>query len=175
MLDLETMSCTANAAIVAIGACEFDLDLGVTREFYQVVDLQSCISKKFDVDGRTVKWWLQQSEPARNAICAKGVDILDALKEFQGFLGKNPQNYRIWGNGSDFDNTILINAFQRHKVMAPWKYANNRCFRTIKASFPQIKMPESDGVHHHALDDAKWQANYLVALVEKYKLDGVLS
>lgn len=173
MLDLETMSCTANAAIVSIGAVEFSLELGIEREFYTVVDLQSGIQKKFDIDGGTIKWWLKQSDEARSAITKKGVEILDALKDFQTFLGKNPQDYRIWGNGSDFDNTILINAFQRHKVMSPWKYSNNRCFRTIKSSFPTIQI-ENQGTHHNALDDAAWQAEYLMALVKKNKLTGVI-
>ena len=43
MLDLETMSTASNAAIVAIGAVEFEPETGkLGREFYCNVSLASC-------------------------------------------------------------------------------------------------------------------------------------
>ena len=56
MIDLETMSTSANAAIVAIGACTFDRDFGVDDKFYVSVDLETCIKKGFGIDGSTIMW-----------------------------------------------------------------------------------------------------------------------
>jgi len=44
MLDLETMGRKSNSALVSIGAVEFNLETGETgKEFYEVIDLQSCL------------------------------------------------------------------------------------------------------------------------------------
>ena len=173
MLDLETMGVTANSAIVSIGAVEFDKDMGIINRFYETIDLQSCIEKGFDIDGKTIQWWMKQSDEARKEIFkSKSISIKEALQKFKAWLGCD--NLQIWGNGSDFDNTILINAFQKFKVMAPWKYTSNRCYRTLRYSFPTLENIKRQGTHHNAVDDAEYQAKYLIALVEKFKLINVL-
>lgn len=171
MLDLETMGVSANSAIVAIGAVEFDKDLGIIDRFYETVDLQSCIDKGLDVDGGTVIWWMKQSEEARRALTKDNIPLKEALQKFRDWMGKG--NVQVWGNGSDFDNTILINAFQKFRVMAPWPYHSNRCYRTLRYSFPSFDM-ERVGTHHNAVDDAEYQAKYLIELVKKNKLGKVL-
>jgi len=172
MLDLETMGITANSAIIAIGACEFD-DFEITKEFYINVDLEKMIRKGFDIDGSTIMWWMKQSDEAREVFQGKKASPAEALEAFREFMGKNPRDIQVWGNGSDFDNTLLINMFQKYGVKSPWDFWNNRCFRTLKASFPQLKI-ERKGTHHNALDDAKFQAEYLIELVNKHKLKNVL-
>lgn len=167
MVDLETMSTSSNACIVAIGACKFDKEFGIMDKFYVTVDLKSSVKKGFDVDADTIKWWLKQSDAARKEISFAKTDIKDALKQFQDWLGKG--NCRIWGNGAGFDNVILTNAFKRFGVEQPWNYGLNRCFRTLKGSYPKIELAD-EGVAHNALDDAVYQAKYLIKLVEKYKL-----
>jgi len=173
MLDLETMGITANSAIVAIGAVEFDSELGILDRFYETVDLQSSMEKGFDVDGKTIQWWMKQSKEARQEVFKSGsLPIKEVLQKFKDWLGN--ENLQIWGNGSDFDNTILANAFHKYKVMSPWKYTSNRCFRTLKYSFPTLNNVKNIGVAHKAVDDAEFQANYLIELVNKYKLKSVL-
>lgn len=45
MLDLETMGTDANAAIIAIGAVEFDIQNGeIGERFYAVIDLESAVA-----------------------------------------------------------------------------------------------------------------------------------
>lgn len=175
MLDLETLSTSSNAAILSIGAVEFDDELGITNEFYQTIDLNSMMSKGFDVDSNTIKWWLKQSDYARESLLKNNIPIAEALSKFKTWLGKD--NLRMWGNGSDFDNVILENAFKKFKVESPWPYWSNRCFRTIKYSFPSLEKAESkkEKVKHNSLDDAKSQANYLIYLCDTYKLKGVIS
>lgn len=173
MLDIETLGTTSNCPILSIGAVEFDRELGLLSEFHKVIDLKSCLDRGMnEINGDTFYFWLKQSDEARNSLYSeKRVDIKDALIDFQKFLGKD--NLQIWGNGSDFDNVILLSAFRKFKVNNPWKYVENRCFRTLKYSFDSLDI-KREGVHHNSLDDAKYQAKYLIALVEKYKLKHVL-
>lgn len=173
MLDLETMGISANSAIVSIGAVEFDKDMGILDRFYEIIDLQSCIDKGFDIDGKTVVWWMRQSEEVRKELFKYNpINIKEALQKFKDWLGYD--NLQIWGNGADFDNTILTNAFRKFKVIDPWKFTANRCFRTLKSSFPELQNIKQVRCSHKAIDDAEWQANYLIELIKKYKLNYVL-
>jgi len=173
MLDLETMGTSSNSAILTIGAVEFDKDLGILDRFYEIVDLQSCLDRGFEVKADAFYWWLRQSKEAKDSLTEKKkLDIKDVLTSFQTFIGKN-DNVQIWGNGSDFDNVILQNAFKRFKVNNPWPYHANRCFRTLKYSFPSLEIKKAD-IKHRSVDDAEYQAKYLIELVNKFKLTNVL-
>jgi len=171
MLDLETMGTGYNSAIIAIGAVKFDINNGITDKFYKVVDLNSCIKKGFDIDADNVYWWLRQSDQAKGELSKNLIHIKDALIQFKGWIGKG--NLQIWGNGSDFDNVILTNAFRKYGVTSPWPHYSNRCYRTIRYSYPSLEIPNV-GISHKAIDDAEYQANYLIILVKKYKLTNIL-
>ena len=163
MVDLETMATHPNAAIVAIGAVRFTDDLKDT--FYQVVDMQSCIQAGLEVDGDTVNWWLMQEAAARKAITEPGIELTKALTQFALWVGKDAV---VWGNGASFDNAILTNAYYKSGIVLPWKYHNNRCYRTVKSFYSSIKLNRI-GTLHNALDDAKSQAAHLINILENIK------
>ena len=168
MLDLETMGNGPDAAIIAIGACKFDIT-GIQDTYYCVVDLTSSLNAGLKVDGDTILWWLKQSDDARKAIhspLTSANKITEALETFACWVEKNNQkNPKIWGNGASFDNVILANAYGKVGLETPWKYYNDRCYRTIKAMYPEIKMNRK-GTHHNALDDAISQAEHLIKIWE---------
>ena len=157
MLDLETMGTNNNAAMVATGLVKFDLD-GIKDTLYTVVDLESSIDLGGEIDASTILWWMKQSPNAREEIASKGMNLYDALYLLDGFIDMHDN---MWGNGSDFDNVILINAFKHCDIDLPWRHTNNRCYRTMKAMAPTIKMNRV-GIQHNALDDAKSQALHLI-------------
>lgn len=157
MLDLETMGTRTNAAIVAIGAAAFD-DTGILDTFYQVVNLESSVALGMVIEPQTVLWWLKQEDPARKELYSKqGENLTTALAQFAEWL---PQNSAVWGNGASFDNAILSNAYKLADMEQPWSYRDDRCYRTIKAMNPGIKL-ERTGTLHNALDDAISQALHL--------------
>lgn len=169
MLDLETMGNGPNAAIVAIGAVEFDLETcELGREFYCTVQLESAMRSGGVVDASTVMWWMEQSDEARAALCAKGaLHINNALIDFRGWImqsGCRSDDVLMWGNGAAFDNVILASAYRNTQLPVPWRHWGDRCYRTIRSFFPQIKM-ERVGIHHNALDDAKSQALHLMKMI----------
>lgn len=163
MIDLETMGLGVNAAIIAIGAVEFDLEAKMLgRTFYALVDLQSSVDAGGEIDPSTVMWWLAQSKEARSALLEEGILIDQALSNFGLWLLECGPDVKVWGNGADFDNVILAQAFRRSDFSVPWKFWNNRCFRTFKNMLPECPSPFI-GIQHNALDDAKYQAEYLIA------------
>lgn len=185
MLDLETMGKGPEAAIVSIGAVEVLPEAGsIGAEFYRVVDLQSSMHSGGKVDGSTIMWWMRQSDAARAALDTEGTrghltDIYSVLNEFIGWVhGLVPPNEHgvsdvdVWGNGAAFDNVILSSAFGNTcgLLERPWGYRNDRCYRTLRALYPQIKCPDV-GVAHNALDDAKAQGLHLIELLKAARGD----
>ena len=169
MLDLETMGNSSNAAIVAIGAVKFDAANGITDSFYQKVDLESAVDNGGIMDPSTVIWWLGQNDAARKEMQAPGVPIAAALGSFHSWAGVNV-DVRVWGNGAAFDNVILTNAYKNAGFPAPWRHWNDRCYRTIKAMYPDVPkvLPT---VAHHALADAEAQARHLIAIAKAHNLE----
>lgn len=164
MLDLETMGTRPNAPIIAIGAVTFDTN-AVHDEFYANINLSSAVNDSGAVlDPKTVMWWMQQSDEARAALCVGGEELLTALYKFRDWLKhRHIELAGVWGNGANFDNVILSEAYRRMDLTPPWSFRVDRCYRTMKEMYPQIAM-ERSGVHHNALDDAKSQALHLIKI-----------
>jgi len=177
MLDLETLGTSSSAPIIAIGAVKFGVN-GVGTSFYAPIDIaDSIVEAAGVVDGDTIKWWMQQSDNARNTLFGEDVvayTLEQALGLFKRFLFElNAPDVRIWGNGADFDNVILANAYIGIGREVPWKQGYpfmNRCYRTMKNQFRDVKM-DRVGTHHNALDDARSQASHLLDIIEQYGLE----
>jgi hypothetical protein len=159
MLDLETMGNVPDAAIVSIGAVRFDEML--RDEFYENITLKSCNETGLTVDADTVSWWMQQSPEAFSYLQENPIHLLAALTKFSDWVGRNAE---VWGNGASFDNVILSSAYRAAGLPQPWKYWNDRCYRTMAALHPGVKRPDF-GTKHNALDDAKSQAIHLIGIL----------
>jgi exodeoxyribonuclease VIII len=160
MLDLETLGTSPDSVIIAIGAVKFDNDCVYDR-FYQVVDPDSCVKAGLKIDADTVMWWMQQDIKAREVFKTKGVPLKTALLQFAEWV---EEDEAVWGNGADFDNVLLSTAYRLCNAPTPWKYYNNRCYRTMKNMYPSIKAAHT-GVKHNALDDAEAQAVHLIKIL----------
>jgi hypothetical protein len=176
MIDIETMGVRHNAAVVAIGAVKFDPrgepgQLGDAadpeyRDFYANVDLQSSLDAGLRVDGGTVMWWLKQSGQARDRlqdVSAPPASLQAALSELTIWFG--PERLPTWGNGAAFDLVILRNAYLAHGANPPWRYTDERCYRTLRAELPEVAyLPPV--LAHDALEDARAQAVHLQKLYQ---------
>jgi hypothetical protein len=180
MIDLETMGKKSNAAIISIGAIFFGKEgVSYDKSFYRKVNLQSCINLGLEIDASTVMWWMQQSNESRNEFVDnyKSRNIKYVLSEFSGFFEANNESVRkmlprdtkndicVWGNGANFDISILENAYNKSHKKVPWFYNLVRCFRTYKAMNPVINNLPNDRPAHNALEDAIWQAEYAVEIM----------
>ena len=167
MLDLETMSQEdSNAAIGAIGAVSFDRQRQVVGDrFYVVVDLQSSLDSGGVVDGDTITWWLKQSESARMALCEDSKPLSEALTLFDDWFRTqgDPECICVWGNGVDYDNVILRNSYRRLGRSAPWNFRNQKCYRSLKTDFPEVRYIPT-GTLHNAADDAYSQVWHLLRI-----------
>ena len=137
------------------------------------IDMQSCVDTGLLIDVDTVKWWMKQSDEARSEFQKESVELNYALANFGMWCDNedakardncNCANIELWGNGANFDNSLLKAAYDKVGLEAPWEFWNDRCYRTLKAMYPHIKIPARVGTHHNALDDAISQVNHLILL-----------
>ena len=172
MIDLETMGKNPDAPIISIGAIFFDPQTGdVGPEFSKTIDLETAGGV---IDRDTIKWWLKQSREAQSAIMTDEIPLDDALLQLTEFIDENSGEFfvQVWGNGANFDNTILRRSYERQGITCPWRYYNDRDVRTIvelgKAiDFDARTAIPFEGERHNALDDARYQAKYVSAIWQK--------
>lgn len=166
-IDLETLSTRPNAAILSIGAVQFDRDTGkIGKTFYVEVDMDDAI-KHGHVSGSTLRWWMAQSDAAKSVFKDAPHDeprgnLHAALCRLKAFILSCTDDARVWGNGPTADITWLDNAFASAGagMDQPWKFWNIRCVRTTvdDSGIDRQNVPKADGPAHNALVDALWQA-----------------
>ncbi|HBJ6058564.1 TPA: 3'-5' exoribonuclease, partial [Escherichia coli] len=119
MIDLETMGKNPDAPIISIGAIFFDPQTGdMGPEFSKTIDLETAGGV---IDRDTIKWWLKQSREAQSAIMTDEIPLDDALLQLREFIDENSGEFfvQVWGNGANFDNTILRRSYERQGIPCP--------------------------------------------------------
>jgi exodeoxyribonuclease VIII len=170
MVDLETLSTESNACILSIGAARFfPRGTGIMDHFEVFVDPKSCTAAGLVIDADTVMWWMHgdQDGARKELMACPRLPLRTALLMFMEWLkGDRP----VWGNGAIFDNVILRNAYKAAGLGVPWSYWNDRCYRTMKSQYPDVKMVRK-GTHHSAAADAVSQAVHLQAIFKSISGD----
>jgi exodeoxyribonuclease VIII len=170
MLDFETLADTPNAAILSMAAVPFNLETGeMGSEFYEHIDLQSCLDAGMEVTGNTFYWWLTKSEAARIEITRnekrRHINYIPSV--FRAWVCGVRHNLgeaeiRIWGNGAKFDLGIIDNIFRKNRCINPFNFRNERCVRTYASLRPDIMASfEFQGTKHHPVDDCRNQIRYV--------------
>lgn len=186
MIDLETWGLGAFSVITQIGAVVFNpkAPLGSAGEYADIehsfevsvnpIDAQA---KGLRVEAETVAWWMnpERDEPRELWLKTIKFDLALALDGFDMWLTEIgiPKDERvIWGNGSDFDNVLLGQAYKVMNREVPWHYFNNRCFRTLKSLDSEGKFkPEFIGVKHTAVCDARHEAKWACEIARQFELN----
>ncbi len=172
MIVLKTMGTSPDAPIISIGAIFYDPQTGdMGPEFSKTIDLETAGGV---IDRGAIKYWWKQSREAQSAIMTDEIPLDDALLQLREFIDENSGEFfvQVWGNGANFDNTILRRSYERQGIPCPWRYYNDRDVRTIvelgKAiDFdPRTAIP-FEGERHNALDDARYQAKYVSVIWQK--------
>jgi len=166
MVDIETLGTQPGSIILSIGAVFFTPhELG--PEFYEIITKKSCEDVGCTIDQDALDWWKKRSAEARAIFSSeKAKPLGDVLDLFLSFIKSNsdPKKVRIWGDGSDFDNVLIISALRKCKKNPSWRYWNHRCYRTLKSLYPSIRPPWTV-VKHNSLNDAKSQAEHTQKLL----------
>lgn len=170
MVDLETLGKRPGCIVLSIGAVVFD-EGGLHDEFYAEINQSSSELHGLRADMSTVHWWNEQSAEARGVLertlsWKTSADLVYVLTNFANWLVPNIGDVEVWGNGAAFDNIILAECYVAASMNLPWKWSNDRCYRTLKNLFPDIPFARI-GTHHNALDDTKSQATHAAAMLRR--------
>lgn len=172
MVDLETLGTRPGCIVMSIGAVEFDAT-GIGREFYTEISQDSSRLYGLHADPATQGWWRKQNDEAKEVLWRTsdgGKKLPAALGEFSAWChdiaGTN--SLLLWGDGASFDNVILYECYRVCGIFPPWRYWNDRCYRTLKNLGIHIPVVR-EGVYHHALADARVQANHAVKVLDWLK------
>jgi hypothetical protein len=177
MLDLETLSLGDRATVTAIGAVVFDLE---TVHYGELIlpTVQPQIRMGRTVRWDTVVWWLEQEEAARKEVAVKDHDRVSVEKALQQLtrLYRDNEIVEVWGNGSNFDVSIMDTLYADYIQVPPWTYKQVRDLRTLASLVPKADtlMPAKDegaGVKHSAIDDAYRQAIWAQRMLKELKHD----
>lgn len=179
-IDLETLSTSPRTVILSIGAVafnRFNKENDGCAEFETFIDLKSQQDLGREIEQSTLSWWLTQSRGARSAITngwKEAVSLKEALANFFTFVDSNCDRNEVcvWGNGANFDNPAMEDAFNQVGSPYPWKFWNDRCLRTLLGEVKLLtgrdlkKEIAFTGVKHSALSDAYHQANLLITATD---------
>lgn len=170
MIDLETMGLNDKAPILSIGAVAFN-ETEVTDTFYVSVSLESSMSYGLVPDASTIKFWMYQPDDARIKAMEGDVGLGPSFLALANWWYSQGEISEVWANGNkDFiwlkSAAEALGNIDFEKDFFP--YYKERDFRTAKALLPRVTIPDEE-ISHHAMYDARWQANYLIKALQEVK------
>lgn len=160
MIDIETLGTSFDSVMLSCSLVRFDIETGETFEELEVYfDLEESIKEGFQVNVKTLKWWLEQDIQVLKKQL-KDNSCLESLNDISKFIDNTDS---VWGNSASFDLGILGNYYDTFNIERPWNFWNENCVRTVSNLNPQIKWDtEFVGDKHNPIDDCKHQIKYLV-------------
>ena len=162
MIDLETLGTKPGCVILEIGiVCNFtDPFKGRFADWRMYLNLDLASQKTRTIDPLTLDWWRSRENAFERVLDVpkhEQLDPITACKQAALVLSRVDE---VWANSPSFDCVILREFFEFAGVEVPWKYYQERDFRTAKALHPDVIYPSVTNAHN-ALDDAAAQAVHL--------------
>lgn len=176
MLDLETLGTTPNSVVLSAGAVYFTKEQGIIKESYSVFSVKKQLKMGRVMDTDTLQWWMKQSPEARKVLdeafeSREPHNLANQIMRDLADLKNDKQlddfkNLKIWGNGANFDVVLAESFFLYEYDSIPWKFWNVNCFRMFNKLTKCRDKVKREGVHHNALDDARYQAQCVLAVIK---------
>lgn len=167
MLDLETLGTVPNSVVISIGAVEFELDGRAGKSFQANIAAASCREIGLIEDPATHQWWAKQSKEAQDRVTTDPRPVGEVASRFGSWFSSRGAEF-VWGNGATFDVVLWECVCRKLGIAPPWKFWNVRDMRTVIHLFDlDVRTMNRVGVHHDALDDAKFQVSCIAAALKK--------
>jgi len=173
MIDIETLALDDNAVVTSFGAVAFNkkgfIEPTETAEIYRELPIQAQLNAGRIIEAKTLNWY--QSKKLEIPPACFNLEywrLGDHLKDLHHFIveffeEEQPALY-IWSHGVCFDITKLQNLFKQYYDYVPWEYWQIMDCRTLVNLWPQAKLTASEDASHNALEDARDQVKWLLAL-----------
>jgi len=176
MIDVETLGRSSRAPLVSMAAvyfCSTSTDMYREISYWRSGAIAASLAPPFEPDFDTVRWWMQQSDAARQVFTKEPPGALaQTMLHFLSWWEYERINEPVvWAKPPRFDITIVEHALQTCGLNAPWAHRNVLDMRTLVAALDPsgALKPVDGGTKHDALDDARHQARYVMRLLEETK------
>lgn len=171
MIDIETSGQNPGCRVMTLGAYGFNTS-GKPCEFYRRFDSVKLHEAGFTDDVATMEWWTKKPKETFTETFGGNDDPKEGIADFKHFCYENfdmanNHGFKVWCCGLDFDFPILKEFFRRYGYYFPWKFWDQRDYRTLRNEFPEIRLRENNQDAHISIEDARSQMN---GLVEFYTL-----
>lgn len=159
MIDIETLSTENDAAIIAIGAVEFDLDRILQKRVWLINPRLA--SGRRDVS--TLEWWAGQPQTTFETVWG-GFERENVIAaELFNWMVPLREKHWIWAGPSTFDLSILKTWYRNQGMILPWDWRAGRDLTTLSRLADQLEIDysgeEFDGfIAHNPLSDCEKQA-----------------
>lgn len=181
MLDIETLGTDSRAVVLSLGSTVIGPGYPSYYMTFANAHDMSVVDQQIEVyartmTGSTIAWWINQtSKEAKDAVFHSAEvrhkplyeGMLEWLEWVNNQLEARNETFNdlvIWGNSAAFDCSITKSLLEDIGIEAPWKFWNEKCYRTLKGFFSGIERPRPE-VPHHAMHDALAQAKHLEAIL----------
>jgi hypothetical protein len=170
MIDIETLSTSKHAAVMAIGMCAFNLEHGVIDSEGYYIDPKHVYGH---VDPKTVQWWMAQPEQVRERVFNGKHNPYQAAYGLLTFVQRH-KAAAVWANSPTFDSVILKHWWEDMPGTAnyptvrdqpfPLVYKKERDVRTLRALALELGIEETpwQGDAHNPVDDCCNQARDVI-------------
>lgn len=128
MIDIETLSTENDAAIIAIGAVEFDLD-NILQEKLWLINPKLATGRR---DISTLEWW--ESQPHETfAMVWSGFERENvvAAELFNWMVPFRDAGHWVWAGPNTFDLAILKTWYKAQNMILPWNWPMGRDLTTL--------------------------------------------
>jgi hypothetical protein len=183
MADFETLGTDPDTVVISLGIAAFNRN-GVLDKMLFEFDFEKQTALGRTIDPDTLEWWKKQSAEAQKQLVVSdfAIEFPEFFRLFEQFIDKNLErlgetrkDLKVWGKGADFDVVVLTDIYRRHnpqgKKALPWKFWGVRCFRMFDDIYKVTKTHTRLGTHHNALDDAIFQAECVIKVLQRSKGD----
>jgi hypothetical protein len=176
MIDLETLSTRFDAAVISMGVAIFNDEKILDSAGWALAPE----SIHGHIDPKTVQWWTQQAESAREFSFTGKYKSMTVAFELKTMLAKYDVK-EVWSKDPHFDHVILqawwerVADAEKYNIGEfPYHYRAPRSYRTLESEAIRMGFEESDWaqyhfVAHNPIDDAVTQAR---AVIEMRRLIG---
>jgi hypothetical protein len=134
MVDIETASSSPDAALLSIGAAQFDpYGKDIEHRFYEVISLQSSVDAGGITSPETIKWWMSQNSEVMQECWnnSNERDSQSVLVDFNSWLS-GLTRLVLWANPPSFDITIVETAMRRLNMKPCWYSCRLMDLRTLR-------------------------------------------
>ena len=176
MIDIETLGTSPGCIVTHVAVVVFDpVNSSLLDSLHICLSIYPQIKAGLLFEESTLKWWLNQSQEARQIFSMNSYPISFLVDALDQIVDKDT---RVWSHAT-FDIPILNHVLKVFGYKSPFNYKRCMDIRTLQELYRSLYNTEvSDyktGVHHNALDDCKSQINLVCKILSAFKNKSILS